>query len=347
MLNLYEGKILREIVFGIKPDVFNPPKLVYYKTSDNGIYNSKIVAGYYDDDKGKGYGITGEGSLVPNPCELVDWNFSYFCEYLKEHYPEAFTISNSEVFNKNGVLIVNCNKKGPRDTNPKVYNDICWNILNLGIIQDAVRHWIEMKLEKEWDFCYLKSYLMDNYPDDFSTTENAIFNEKGVLIAEASLDHTIALNNCISLSYSSITSSKSVDSFIEFWKEGENVHPDEREELDKKLEFEKIKVGLPEDDDEGPDIEPEEKIKPQNKNLWTDQKKGTVEAPIIVTQKNNKKYWVQYETDKFYRDLTVKWDGDCISDLKCALASHESSINKDYTTDTGYIRIKGIARLWD
>jgi len=348
MLNLYEGKILRELTFGIKPDVFNPPKKVYYKMSNDAYtYNSEIVAGYYDDDKGKGYGINSSGRLIPNPCELVDWNFNYFCEYLKEHYSEAFTISNSEVFNKNGVLIANCLKKGPRlSTNQKTYVEIPWEKIGPTTMHVSIPNWIDMKLEKDWDFCSLKSYLMDNYPDDFNATEHAIFNRKGVMIAEESFDHTFKTDVCVALEYSAITSSTSIDSFVDFWKKAENVHPEEHEELDKKLDFEKIKVGLPnEEEDEGPDTEPEEEeMKPQKENLWTDKKQCTVEDLLIIESpcKLNA-YWVQYETERFIRDQMVNWDGLEIDRLKRALASRESKLDKNWTTDTGYIRITGIA----
>lgn len=352
MLNLYEGKILRELVFGIKPDIFNPPKLVYYKDEFNSenIYTNEIVAGYYDDDQGKGYGITGEGNLVPNPCELVNWNFSYFCEYLKEHYPEAFSISNSEVFNKKGVLIANYLKKGPREsTNQKVYVDIPWEKIGLATIQISIPNWIDMKLEKEWDFCSLKSYLMDNYPDEFNSTEHAIFNRKGVMIAEESFDHTLKTDSCVALKYSAITSSNSIDSFVTFWKKAENVHPEEHEELDRKIDIDKIKVGNPnENEDETPETEPEEEMKPQNENLWTDKKQCTVEDLLIIESpcKLNA-YWVQYETERFIRDQMVNWDGLEIDRLKRALASRESNLDKDWTTDTGYLRITGIAMTRD
>lgn len=346
MLNLYEGKILKELVFGIKPDIFNPPKKVHYRTSSSNLtYNSEIVAGYYDDDKGESYGINRSGRLIPNPCELVDWNFNYFCEYLKEYYPEAFTISNSEIFNKNGVLIANCKKKGPREsTNQKTYVDIPWEKINLTTIQSLTPDWINMKIEKEWDFCSLKSYLLDNYPDVFNATEHAIFNRKGVMIAEESFDHTLKTDVCVALEYSAITSSTSIDSFVDFWNNAENVHPEERDGLDKNLEYEMIKVGLPnETGDEGPETKPEEEIKPQNENLWTDKKQCTVEDLLIIESSCKlNAYWVQYETERFIRDQIVNWDGLEIDRLKRALASRESNLDKNWTTDTGYLRITGI-----
>jgi len=347
MLNLYEGKILRELVFGIKPDVFNPPKLVYYKDNFNSenIYTSEIVAGYYDDDQGKGYGITGEGNLIPNPCELVNWDFDYFCKYLKEYYSEAFSISNSEIFNRNGVLIANCLKKGPRiSTNQKTYVEIPWEKIGLATIQVSIPNWIDMKLEKDWDFCSLKSYLLDNYPDDFSATEHAIFNRKGVMIAEESFDHTLKADTCSSLRYSEMNSAV-IESLVKYWVEANNVHPEEHEELDRKIDIDKIKVGLPNEDEEDEPIEPEEEeMKPQNENLWTDKKQCTVEDLLIIESpcKLNA-YWVQYETERFIRDQMVNWDGLEIDRLKRALASRESKLDKDWTTDTGYIRITGMA----